>query len=720
MISIIIVRNVIEIIYGFAAFALLFIAVPYKTMGFKFVLKDFLYNVFASLTVGCFSMILLVYLLAAFKLLSRPGLILGILLIVGGACVTLYARRSATGIDGAVEYLYLYTKGARKLEVTTRQLVRNFFAAIGRFALQALRRPFSLICFAAGSLFAVYIRAYTPATQLFFGISDAYLQMDWTAQMIGGNIFPNGVYPFGMHAIVATLSLVFNIDLIIVIRVGGVIFGTLIVLSLYLLLSNVFKTKTAIGIGYLIYCVSPIIQQGAYFRQSYTLPQELAQVFLFPCAIFLLRYMNTRKVVHLVFCAMAFALVIACHFYVALIGAVLMACMIAVHFRQMCKQKVFGKVVAAAALSVVLSAGPLVAYNVLGHIPWESSMYWALNIMGIGNPPEAPSEQPADQGVTPDTPAEELPLIQRLINVLEHPEYYLAYMSMCAVGVLFALLLMLMRKHGEYARMLLSVCLYCIGLVVIVSFPLLGLPNIIQLSRTFIFYYYNMGFALAVGLELFTFLLVEPGNARVFSYCVNFLLLAGFAWCLLRSGVQLPGTYAQVQYNGAVESYYKIVGNYTKFKWTIISPVDELGAVRSHGWHYELSDFVYELAAYEDIHMGGDDVFIFIEKRPILPYRMRAPLSEPPFEPEQRVSEAYAAEDIMAYKARYALPSKIYTEQDSRRVLESKAYYWAQAYQKSFPEEMDVFHEDEDVIVYHLRQNDPYAVNNLLIEYRYN
>ena len=51
-----------------------------------------------------------------------------------------------------------------------------------------------------------------------------------------------------------------------------------------------------------------------------------------------------------------------------------------------------------------------------------------------------------------------------------------------------------------------------------------------------------------------------------------------------------------------------------------------------------------------------------------------------------------------------------------RAVLESQAYYWANAYRKLYPNEMRVFFENDLYIVYLLEQN-PYYLNNFQIDY---
>jgi len=63
--------NILPFIGVFLAFVLLYIVVPYILLGFKLKRENFLYNVFASMTVGTFFVVFLVYDLACIKILYR-------------------------------------------------------------------------------------------------------------------------------------------------------------------------------------------------------------------------------------------------------------------------------------------------------------------------------------------------------------------------------------------------------------------------------------------------------------------------------------------------------------------------------------------------------------------------------------------------------------------------------------------------------------------------
>ena len=49
--------------------------------------------------------------------------------------------------------------------------------------------------------------------------------------------------------------------------------------------------------------------------------------------------------------------------------------------------------------------------------------------------------------------------------------------------------------------------------------------------------------------------------------------------------------------------------------------------------------------------------------------------------------------------------SQIYSNLDSRTILESKAYEWCRKFESSYPQEMKVYYEDENFCCYIIRQN---------------
>ena len=56
---------------------------------------------------------------------------------------------------------------------------------------------------------------------------------------------------------------------------------------------------------------------------------------------------------------------------------------------------------------------------------------------------------------------------------------------------------------------------------------------------------------------------------------------------------------------------------------------------------------------------------------------------------------------------------------DDRWVTMSHMYYWAQAFQELYPNEMEVYYESDNFVCYRVKQNG-YSLYNFAIDYGYN
>ena len=823
--------NVTALIGVFAAFWFLYVIVPSFIMGLKTSVHDFFYNVFASISVSATILILLGYALSAMKFRSDGthiyntlSLYIAIVLAIFIILMTVFRKRTRAHFKAFVEFCYLSIKGCYKPKILLKNFFLLIFTKIKTFFFQVARHPFSLICFIIGLGAATFTRSYHTLTAMFFGLPDVYVHSDWVARILNGEFFPNGVYPLGMHYIMTSISLLFNIDITIIVRVFGSIIGILIVLSIYFFLSRVFKSKAAIGIGFLIYTVSRLIDLGNYARQAYTLPQEMALVFLLPAAVFFFEYLKNKQKRDLVFFTLTFGLTISCHFFVSIVGIFLLLAIFIVHFREIIISKIFSKLVIAALICILVTGGPLFAAFASG-VKLEGSLYWALGIWSESDEAEEESEEDPPEAVAPgevssetqsqpqaqlknnivkdvdaflaenpqiviknaetkavqdDSPQiaplalngykedsdEELlpvetlgdrlsdPLIfQRILNSTGENNRltYIIYTLSSLFLIIFGGVVIFLLKRPVYGRVLVSIGLYAIFIALLFVAHTLGLPDLIQFDRLYIFYSINFAFVFTALIEAVFYLLslIKFKPIRAVEVFANFILLVFFGYYVylgtisyvnsnIEKGIdmklspirflQQPSYSLQPQYDGAVTAYQRIHAEFENKKWTIVSSVDELSFIWGKGWHTELTDFVYELSQYkigaDPLIIPSDDVFFFIEKRPISSYRVRYETIDPLFPPAEPVSLEYAAKDITQIRedvlADRRSASSVYTNLEDRRIVMSKAYYWMQEYKKYFPTEITVYQEDDDLIVYRLHQFDPYALNNLTIDYGYN
>ena len=746
-----IMNNILLQVLVLGAFFLLFVLLPSFCMGHKLEYKKIVYNLLSAVTVGFFFIIIIVFIILglnfminSMKLTTEPinlvgpaSLIIAVVISAIGLPWVFYYKRQKEFLDTAIENTYLIIKKIYKPKLIMNNYIREKKKTLLTFILDIFKNPLKTAAFIIGTGWGGYVRCSNGITQNFFGTSDLYVHTEWIAQMVGGNIFSNGVYPFGMHNVVLSINQIFGINLPIVIRFMGGIVGILILLSLYLLLTRLFKSDFAVAVGYIFYISSKLIVIMGYERQAFTLPQEVGMIFLYLCGVFFIDYLRSKRMQDLVLLVMAFSLTISCHFYITIFALMLLFCILLVHFKDVIKEKLLLRLITALLISTATAAAPLVLFNLAG-IRWEPSMAWAASIMNS----EGYDESAEDQLVIPEEAeareesggprglVDTVMFVSEVFagNVSMEPipqmRIFLAYMGITGLIILYALIFIIIKKQQEYAKLLLSMALYCGALVLIAFVQILDIFSLFQLGRLYIFYAYTFSFIVGGVAEIivtpFTHVkfLRRPGDV------LTFFATAYFVWNCTIWGVQMPGSTVQVQYDGAITAYYKIINYFPNLKWTIITTVDELCMIRNLGWHYEICELVYELADVKPdkkITIPGNDLFFFIEKRPIEPYRLKWNDNFGfAFQPEEPVSLEYARKDILEIKDTLGLESEIYTEHSNRKIIMSKAYFWMQEYKKYFPSEISVFYEDEDFVAYHLRQQDPYALNNLFIEYGFN
>lgn len=172
------------------------------------------------------------------------------------------------------------------------------------------------------------------------------------------------------------------------------------------------------------------------------------------------------------------------------------------------------------------------------------------------------------------------------------------------------------------------------------------------------------------------------------------------------------------RYNCVVRVTNEIMENFPENSYTVVSPTDELYHVIEKGRHEELYDFVRKTTG-ENYTIPTEYIFLYVEKKPIqyaqshfqtgpgwlaeekYPQYYTSYFSEGEAINSSEISEEAAAEELMSY----AKPSQSYSKLESRTILESKAYRWFQRFSLLYPQETDIYYEDEDFVCYLIRQN---------------
>jgi hypothetical protein len=161
--------------------------------------------------------------------------------------------------------------------------------------------------------------------------------------------------------------------------------------------------------------------------------------------------------------------------------------------------------------------------------------------------------------------------------------------------------------------------------------------------------------------------------------------------------------------NGSILCTSSILETHTKKDFTIISANDEMQMLDTEGFHTETIDLLREMEGYDaDSYFAcpTEYVYVYVEKYPLDYYTSW-------YGSGSEVSEEGAALELPK-----ASGLDIYVG-ENRWIVMSKLYYWAKEFQRMYPNEMNVYYEDDDFICYEIKQNTS-ALLNLAIDYGFN
>lgn len=469
--------------------------------------------------------------------------------------------------------------------------------------------------------------------------------------------------------------------------------------------------------------------------------------------------------------AISFSLTLTVHFYNTMPAGVL--CMgIAVGFCfRFCHWRYFWRIIVAGLASIILAVVPMAIGVAMGH-PLQGSLYWALGVMN------GDSDEDSNQEVTiikdkdgkeirivgqvdedvikrltgeEDETAEDTSqsqdgstysilnsqeqqeaaqnkqqkpsIVQRLKNIatiiLSQIQIYSTESNhtgalVMVAGIISLLLFGLiafLQKQIDYAGTLWSIGFYMLFMCVMQALTALGLPELMQPSRLCIFFCYSLGLVWALNADAFIVLVFGWLKRKWVENSVCAVMAVGLSVTAVVLGlVRTPMTTGALETNGAMICLTNIIRENKPYNWTILSANDEHQMIVDCGRHYEMITFLREIRDLKknpEITFPTEYVYFFIEKQPINYAGSANGIDLQPVSEEGAQTPINTEGGIAAYTS------------DARWGTMSHMYYWAQAFQKLYPNEMEVYYETDDFVCYRLHQNVE-CLYNLAIDYGYN
>ncbi len=474
----------------------------------------------------------------------------------------------------------------------------------------------------------------------------------------------------------------------------------------------------------------------------------------------------------LVFFAMSFSMTLAVHFYDTMIAGLFCVGVAAGYLFWFVRRGYFWRVVATCMISVMIAVLPMAVAFIMG-TPLQGSLGWGMNVISGSSEDEQDEEtgeggdaasvggatviyydsegnrieqqlggeaagdgseaQTAEDGSQmQEAEIEKEPVRESIGKKLaracesmrdavnecvltgeQEPWHYLVIAA--GIGALFILgIIFIVLKRRCYGAMLLSVGVFMALMSVLQAAYRLGLPELMDAGRCRIYYAYMLPVVFAFVADGILYFVIWPESWKKFRNFVSLACVAG-AVLLLWDGEfrKQPVDNTQLVTNEAIACLTNIIHDETDFTWTICSANDETQMGKDHGYHYELISFLREMelknmvqGAEPFIKIPTNSVYFFIEKIPI-DYTLTYEGSG------QAISELGAGRDlpnvggIEMYKG------------ENRWIVMSRLYYWAQEFQRLYPNEMKVYLETDRFICYKIQQN-PYRLYNFAIDYGYN
>lgn len=263
------------------------------------------------------------------------------------------------------------------------------------------------------------------------------------------------------------------------------------------------------------------------------------------------------------------------------------------------------------------------------------------------------------------------------------------------------------RKTRHYGSILISMTCCILFLYAVMMARWLHIPALMDQSRCNIYLAYMMAAAVALAADAGISLVVGWVSTQ---FLANLLSLGsvGLLLCVLIfcRAYRLPLNLEALESNEAIICLTNILRDNPRFQFTVISANDELRMVENEGYHYELINFLRAMEGENQadyLTIPTPKIYVYIEKVPL----------------DYTVSYEGSGSRISASGAMRPLPEggglSIYQGRNRYTVM-SRLFYWAQAFQVLYPNEMRVYYETYNFVCYEIDQN-PYRLFDLSIDY---
>jgi len=599
-----------------AAFVLFFVYLPTKIFPQRQDASP-IEQFFENFVLMASSAIIFVHILALMQVYSIITLLLCYVLLYGGM---LWYREKAFPLNRLktfwVEKVVLtldILDQVVDLKARVRERLKRKWKRLGERAKnrQGLVHAFlfgAILLYSAALRYADVFRS--PA----FGFSDPYTHLLWMKELESGVLFPPGpprhnpYYPKGFHAFLAILHGLTGLDGTSVVRLAGPLFGVLLVLSVYYTGRKLTKSGEAALVGMFVfgtfiqaiplldayffqdgkiqYLIGPTFLWGWFTRQTTTLPEESALVFLMPTLLWAYAYIaetNRKRDLLLFFFSLIIVFMVHSLVAASLGGGFLLLIILSLLFRPSSWKSL--TIISLAALSASLVGNANLIYGSFAGPQMQESglLYgeWLAFWENLGPIPYS---------------------LEILLSA-----------AVAASLVVFGLIFI----RGRNGKLLWSFMGLYLGALTFSARSLnFGIKYLLPLDRIG---HFRVLVLCATVAGLYHILTLAPflnWSRRRFAYqAITFTSLVVLGIVGLPSEIPAPPRY---EYGAFARIVGEIRRSFPPLEWTVVSTVEDYSKIlRDRGWHLNAQDFLEQYNPYQrDLDIPTPYTFLFVEKKP--------------------------------------------------------------------------------------------------------
>ena len=496
---------------------------------------------------------------------------------------------------------------------------------------------------------------------------------------------------------------------------------------------------------------------------------------------YLAQYHIQPSTISLVLFAFSFSLTLAIHFYITIIAFILCLAIAVAYFPIILYKRHLIPILISGICSLFLAIAPMGIAFVQG-TPLQGTLGWALGMMSTGEESDdSVTDSTNDTQQTQDTnlsdttdgqstigtsdttsvqkskntpqkvtfiqklqkvPQKVLLVLNKVKQEIKHVNFVASFLfEGCYNGkktipliiygseilTVCAFLLLLLRSVTHigshvishmipsfYYRNVLCTGIYYIFMMLLLCADYLPLPTLMDYTRGRIFLAYATPLFITCAIDLIYVILMRPLRYHFVSEIVPIGLSIILVCLTITNNTVKPLNYIfTLQNPSEVKCNYRIMKEYPDYEYTIVTTTNSLEMIKDHARHYEMATFIKKMDHFtttKKITIPTKYVFFYIEKKP-LNYNFFGPLKN------GMNNLGYISRDAAAKQPNYK-GIYIYFE-ENRYILESRFFYWAKAFEQKYPQEFQVYYEDDGFICYRVVQNEA-QLYNFAIDYGYN